>query len=94
LVVILVRRFLFQGYHWDISIKEFLSNFKSAISTNGSFAMTINKSQYQSLKHVGVYLSQSIFSHGQLYVALARITSKKDLKILISDGEGDDSNVT
>ncbi|KEH16156.1 putative DNA helicase [Medicago truncatula] len=31
-----------------------------------SFAMTINKSQGQSLKHVGLYLSRSVFSHGQL----------------------------
>ncbi|CAJ2678422.1 unnamed protein product [Trifolium pratense] len=29
-----------------------------------SFAMTINKSQGQSLKHVGIYLSSPMFSHG------------------------------
>ncbi|AES73294.1 PIF1 helicase, putative [Medicago truncatula] len=34
------------------------------------FAMTINKRQCQSLKQVGIYLPQSIFSHGQLYVAI------------------------
>ncbi|CAI8609790.1 unnamed protein product [Vicia faba] len=59
-----------------------------------SFAMTINKSQGQSLKYVGVYLPQSIFSHGQLYVALSRVTSKKGLKILITNDEGEDTNVT
>jgi hypothetical protein len=52
------------------------------------------RSIIQQFKHVGVYLSQSIFPHGQLYIALSRITSKKYLKILINDGEGDDSNVT
>jgi ATP-dependent DNA helicase PIF1 len=59
-----------------------------------SYAMTINKSQGQSLAHVGLYLPQSIFSHGQLYVALSRVTSREGLKILITDEDGDDTNVT
>ncbi|XP_019091029.1 PREDICTED: uncharacterized protein LOC109128660 [Camelina sativa] len=53
-----------------------------------AFAMTINKSQGQSLEKVGFYLPKPMFSHGQLYVALSRVTSKKGLKILIVNKEG------
>jgi len=59
-----------------------------------SFAMTINKSQWQSLKNVGIYLPSSVFSHGQLYVAISRVTSKQGLKILIVDGDGGNTNMT
>lgn len=47
------------------------------------FAMTINKSQGQTLDRVGIYLKEPVFSHGQLYVALSRVRSACDLKILI-----------
>jgi ATP-dependent DNA helicase PIF1 len=46
-----------------------------------AFAMTINKSQGQTLGKVGICLRSQVFSHGQLYVALSRATSPADIKI-------------
>ncbi|XP_058725711.1 uncharacterized protein LOC131597006 [Vicia villosa] len=50
-----------------------------------SYAMTINKSQGQSLDTVGLYLPRDVFTHGQIYVALSRVTTKQGIKILIHD---------
>jgi ATP-dependent exoDNAse (exonuclease V) alpha subunit len=53
------------------------------------FAMTINKAQGQSLKRVGVDLRQSVFTHGQFYVAMSRVTDVNNLDVLLpesSDG--------
>jgi len=63
-------------------------------SISVSFDMIINKSHVQSLKSVGIYLPSHVFSHGQLYVAISRVTSKQGLKILIVDGDGENTNMT
>ena len=58
------------------------------------FAMTVNKSQGQSLKIVGVDLRTSAFTHGQLYVGLSRVTSAEEIIILLSEnGDGKTNNV-
>ena len=50
-----------------------------------SFCMTINKSQGQSFSRVGIELSDPIFSHGQLYVALSRARSRAGIYICAPD---------
>ncbi|KAK9068544.1 hypothetical protein SSX86_012659 [Deinandra increscens subsp. villosa] len=58
------------------------------------YAMTINKSQGQSLSKIGVYLPQPVFGHGQLYVAFSRATSPSSLKVLIVPQQGLPNNTT
>ena len=58
------------------------------------YAMTINKSQGQTLSTVGVYLKKPVFTHGQLYVAISRVTSNKGLKILIENEDGTCTDTT
>ncbi|CAL1413273.1 unnamed protein product [Linum trigynum] len=53
-----------------------------------SFAMTINKSQGQTLHHVGLYLHKQVFCHGQLYV-LSRVTRKAGIKIYSCNTDGE-----
>jgi ATP-dependent DNA helicase PIF1 len=58
------------------------------------FAMTINKSQGQSLSKVRLYLPHPVFTHGQLYVAVSRVTTKQGLKMLILYADGNPCNST
>ncbi|XP_031124302.1 uncharacterized protein LOC116027013 [Ipomoea triloba] len=46
---------------------------------------SINKSQGQTLTHVGLLLRKPVFVHGQLYVAASRISNPKGLRLLIAN---------
>jgi ATP-dependent DNA helicase PIF1 len=48
-----------------------------------AFTITINKSQGQTLNHVGLVLNSPVFTHGQLYVALSRVTDVNNLKLVV-----------
>lgn len=48
-----------------------------------AYAMTINKSEGQSVKYVGIDLRIPVLSHGQLYVALSRCTAAKRISLLL-----------
>ena len=50
------------------------------------YGMTANKAQGQTLKKIGINLTNDFFSHGQLYVALSRVGSSKDVKIFRPKG--------
>ncbi|KAK7391490.1 hypothetical protein VNO78_19906 [Psophocarpus tetragonolobus] len=56
------------------------------------FAITINKSQGQTIPNVGIYLPRHVFNHGQLYVALSRGVSQATTKILIKEGQVDEED--
>ncbi|OWZ22794.1 Helitron helicase [Phytophthora megakarya] len=56
-----------------------------------AFAMAINKAQGQSIHHVEIYLVTPVFAHGQLYVALSRVTSRKAIKIALDPSSIDEN---
>ena len=57
------------------------------------FAMTVNKSQGQTLGVVGVNLQVSPFAHGQLNVAMSRGTDAGSITVLLPDGVDTTVNV-
>lgn len=50
-----------------------------------AYAMTINKSQGQTFSYVGIDLQTTVFSHGQLYVALSRCKNPHNIKVRITN---------
>ncbi|XP_050897495.1 ATP-dependent DNA helicase PIF1-like [Lathyrus oleraceus] len=76
------------GLHFVLSRKQF--------PVRLSFAITINKSQGQTIPNVGIYLPRYVFSHGQLYVALSRGVSHTTTRVLTREGKlkGEDGDYT
>lgn len=52
---------------------------------NVCFAMTINKSQGQTLAKAGIDLSNQCFAHGQLYVACSRVKDSSSITLYSPD---------
>ena len=58
--------------------------------------MIVSKSQGQTFDKIGLYIDQnnSIFEHGQFYVALLKCRSKHGIKIQIISAENDIEKVS
>jgi ATP-dependent DNA helicase PIF1 len=50
-----------------------------------AYTMIINKSQGQTLFHVGLHFADDVFSHGQLYVAFSRAKALENVKVQLPD---------
>jgi len=52
-----------------------------------AFAITVHRSEGQSLQKVGLYLPDPMFGHGMLYTALSRCTTRKGIKVLLGNNQ-------
>lgn len=52
-----------------------------------AFAMTVNKSQGQTIRYVGLDLTTQCFSHGQFYVACSRVGRPSNLFVLAPENK-------
>jgi hypothetical protein len=47
--------------------------------------MTINKSQGQMMRYVGLHLANDVFTHRQLYVTFLRATILSNVKVILGN---------
>ena len=59
-----------------------------------AFAMTVHKAQGQTIYKLGLFLPRPVFGHGQLYVALSRVTSKANVKAVVENAVYEDDEGT
>jgi len=52
-----------------------------------AFAMTVHKSEGQTLQRIGLYLPDPVFAHGMLYTAMSRTSSKEGITILLGQNQ-------
>ena len=64
------------------SNKQGFTYYRRQFPVKAAFAMTINKSQGQTLDKVGGFLKSHVFTHGQLYVLVSRVGSSSGLKLV------------
>ena len=73
-----------KGSHYNLRRRQF--------PVRLSFAMTINKSQGQTINRVSLVLLTPVFTHGQLYVAISRTRSHENLKIFLPQTTDNNNN--
>ena len=66
---------------WDVVC------FRLQLPLRPCFAMTLNKSQGQTLETCGLHLDSGAFSHGQFYVGCSRVGDPVNLHIFAKDGK-------
>ncbi|OWZ17965.1 Helitron helicase [Phytophthora megakarya] len=86
---VLIPRIIFISDN-DASEFPFRLRFKQ-FPVQPTFAMIINKAQGQTVQYLGPYLATPCISHGQLYVALARVSERLRFKALIENAKSEEA---